>query len=262
MCIRDRVVIEGLCAPRLLLDLVRDFIVFEDDAGQLAKKMAGYHQFHAVQVAVGETLRAAHLGGPGVLALPTEASAAPFVPRVVSPEATGRYSTCVPLVPLQAAAGVFGDPQHLVEDDLEWAAVETTRPLRPGMFMAQVVGRSMEPAIPDGAWCLFSAPVTGTRQGKTVLVQLRDEHDPETGQRYTVKRYQSEKMPDGESWRHSRVTLRPVNPEFEPIVIEHVDEDQIQVVAELVTVLGTSERAPSDADASASSGTRRAPASP
>jgi type I restriction enzyme R subunit len=57
-----QVVIEGLLAPRRFVDLVRDFIVFEDDGGGLiAKKMAGYHQFHAVQVAVGETLRAAEL---------------------------------------------------------------------------------------------------------------------------------------------------------------------------------------------------------
>ena len=45
-----------------LLALVRDFIVFEDDGGgALAKKMAGYHQFHAVETAVAETLRAARL---------------------------------------------------------------------------------------------------------------------------------------------------------------------------------------------------------
>jgi len=56
-----QVVIEGLCAPRRFLDLLRDFIVFEDDGGCIVKKMAGYHQFHAVQVAVGETLRAAEL---------------------------------------------------------------------------------------------------------------------------------------------------------------------------------------------------------
>jgi len=57
-----QVSIEGLCAPRRFLDLVRDFVVFEDaGGGTLAKKMAGYHQFHAVQVAAGETLRAAEL---------------------------------------------------------------------------------------------------------------------------------------------------------------------------------------------------------
>ena len=54
--------LEGICEPERFLPLVRDFIVFEDDGGgSLAKKMAGYHQFHAVQVAVAETLRAAEL---------------------------------------------------------------------------------------------------------------------------------------------------------------------------------------------------------
>jgi len=56
-----RVLLEGLCAPHRLLDLVRDFTVFEDDGAKVIKKIAGYHQFHAVQVAVLETLRAAKL---------------------------------------------------------------------------------------------------------------------------------------------------------------------------------------------------------
>ena len=57
-----QVMLEGVCARRRFLALVRDFIVFDDDgSGALAKKMAGYHQFHAVRVAVGETLRAAEL---------------------------------------------------------------------------------------------------------------------------------------------------------------------------------------------------------
>jgi len=64
-----QVVIEGLLAPRRFLDLVRDFIVFEDDgSGNIVKKMAGYHQFHAVQVAVRETLRAAELIESGQIA--------------------------------------------------------------------------------------------------------------------------------------------------------------------------------------------------
>jgi type I restriction enzyme R subunit len=57
-----QVVSEGVFDPRRFLDLVRDFLVFEDEGGgRLAKKMAGYHQFHAVRVAVSETLRAAEL---------------------------------------------------------------------------------------------------------------------------------------------------------------------------------------------------------
>ena len=55
-----QVVLEGVFEKRRFLDLVRHFIVFEDEGGgKLIKKMAGYHQFHAVNVAVEETLRAA-----------------------------------------------------------------------------------------------------------------------------------------------------------------------------------------------------------
>ena len=56
------VLIGGVCEPGRFLVMLRDFIVFEDDgSGALIKKMAGYHQFHAVGVAVTETLRAAEL---------------------------------------------------------------------------------------------------------------------------------------------------------------------------------------------------------
>ena len=55
-----QVLIEGALEKRRFLSLLRDFIVFEDDgSGLQVKKMAGYHQFHAVEVAVAETLRAA-----------------------------------------------------------------------------------------------------------------------------------------------------------------------------------------------------------
>ena len=58
-----QVVLEGVFEKHWFLDLLRYFIVFEDDgSGKIIKKMAGYHQFHAVNVAVEETLRAAQIG--------------------------------------------------------------------------------------------------------------------------------------------------------------------------------------------------------
>jgi type I restriction enzyme R subunit len=55
-----QVVLEGVFDKRRFLDLIRYFIVFEDEGGgKLTKKMAGYHQFHAVNFAVEQTLRAA-----------------------------------------------------------------------------------------------------------------------------------------------------------------------------------------------------------
>ena len=57
-----QVMIEGVFDKRRLLDMLRHFIVFEDaGGGALQKKMTGYHQFHAVNVAVAETLRASAL---------------------------------------------------------------------------------------------------------------------------------------------------------------------------------------------------------
>ena len=57
-----QVMLEGVFGPGRFLSMVRDFIVFDDDgSSSLVKKMAGYHQFHAVKVAVDETLRAAKL---------------------------------------------------------------------------------------------------------------------------------------------------------------------------------------------------------
>ncbi|MDE2732364.1 MAG: type I restriction endonuclease subunit R [Bacteroidota bacterium] len=54
-----QVLVEGALEPERFLALLRDFTVFEDDGGGIpVKKIAGYHQFHAVQVAVEETLRA------------------------------------------------------------------------------------------------------------------------------------------------------------------------------------------------------------
>jgi len=139
--------------------------------------------------------------------------------RLVKGSAEDRYVKCVPLVPLKAAAGAFSDPQHVADNDFDWVEVDSDRRLRPGMFVAQVVGRSMEPAIGDGAYCLFAAPVTGSRQGRTVLIQLRDATDPETGHRYTVKRYESQKARAGDSWRHTKITLKPTNPAYAPIVL-------------------------------------------
>ncbi|MHB1993420.1 type I restriction endonuclease subunit R [Metallibacterium scheffleri] len=55
------VLLAGVCAPQRLLPLLRHFIVFESGDGLPVKKLAGYHQFHAVNVALSETLRAARL---------------------------------------------------------------------------------------------------------------------------------------------------------------------------------------------------------
>ena len=51
--------IRGVFEKGRLLDLLRNFIVFEDDGGAISKKVAAYHQFHAVNRAVEATVKAA-----------------------------------------------------------------------------------------------------------------------------------------------------------------------------------------------------------
>lgn len=54
--------LRGLCAPAYLLDYLRYFILFEDD-GTLIKKVAGYHQYHAVLAAIRQTVTASRPEG-------------------------------------------------------------------------------------------------------------------------------------------------------------------------------------------------------
>ena len=54
--------IRGALAPATLLEYLRHFVLFEDDA-RLVKKIAGYHQYHAVRAALEQVIRAARPGG-------------------------------------------------------------------------------------------------------------------------------------------------------------------------------------------------------
>ena len=55
--------VRGVFQKGRLLDLLRNFIVFEDDGGEISKKVAAYHQFHAVNRAVDATVKAASVKG-------------------------------------------------------------------------------------------------------------------------------------------------------------------------------------------------------
>ncbi|QAT84374.1 Type-1 restriction enzyme R protein [Corallococcus coralloides] len=57
------VLVRGVFEKRRLLDFIRHFVVFEEDGAEVVKKLAGYHQFHAVQQAVDATVQAARPDG-------------------------------------------------------------------------------------------------------------------------------------------------------------------------------------------------------
>ncbi len=172
--------------------------------------------------------------------LPTSSDAlATFSPKIVQPLQETVFKTCLPLVPLRAAAGGFGEPEFLEGGDWPWVEVPERRSADKGTFVAQVVGHSMEPRIPSGSYCIFRHPVTGSRQGRILLVGLREGQDSETGEKFTVKRYESRKAASSDGmWRHVEIILKPENAAFSPIVLREDSEDQLRVVAEFVEVLG------------------------
>lgn len=85
-----------------------------------------------------------------------------------------------------------------------------------GMFVALVKGHSMEPVIPNGAYCLFRLVPLPSSPERAVLVRYSGDPDPETGGQYTVKRYKEARNAKGD--RH--IVLLPVNPDFSPLVLD------------------------------------------
>src|ERR1700677_3605556 len=143
------------------------------------------------------------------------------------------FRTHLPRYSLRAAAGKFLENQEISEEG--WVEAPEDLRLSRDMFVAQIAGHSMEPRIPDGALCVFRYGVAGSRQGRLVLVE-----NLETGgnNRYTVKRYESEKTQESDTdWRHARIRLESLNPEYPSWDLDP-DEDKYRIVAEFLRVLG------------------------
>jgi phage repressor protein C with HTH and peptisase S24 domain len=149
----------------------------------------------------------------------------------VEAEQAQPFVTHLPLYSLRAAATKFGADEEVEAEG--WVKAPPKLRLTSDMFVARVVGRSMEPRIPDGSLCVFRHGVVGSRQGKLVLVERFG--TTETSARYTIKRYTSKKVPSGEEqWEHSSVRLEPLNPEFEGFELK---EGEARVIAEFIQVL-------------------------
>lgn len=156
---------------------------------------------------------------------------------IVKPEQDKKFKEILPLFSLKAAAGKFSDGQDVEAEG--WVKVDIGRKLDDKMFVAHVVGKSMEPKIPDGSFCVFRAHPEGSRQGKIVLVQHHDIDDPETGGSYTIKVYTrtEEAIVPNTNWKRKVVLLKPINPDYEPIRLTDADENDVHIIAELITVL-------------------------
>lgn len=114
-----------------------------------------------------------------------------------------KYTEYLPLYSLKAVATSFGKEEHVELSG--WMKADIPMKLTRDMFIAQVVGKSMEPTIQDGSYCVFRFERGGSRNGLIVLVESHLVSDPETFQSYTIKRYRSKKEYDETgSWRHKK----------------------------------------------------------
>jgi hypothetical protein len=132
----------------------------------------------------------------------------------------------IPVTTLVAAAGGLGEGR--VVEARAWALLPDRRAKpEPGSFLARVVGGSMEPRVPDGAWCVFRAPASAARGDGVALVAVRDPGDDAA--RYLVKRVEKTRG------RRGIVTLASLAPGFAPIELEAA---RAEVLADLVRVVG------------------------
>jgi len=142
------------------------------------------------------------------------------------------FRTHLPRYSLRVAAGKFLENEEIAEQG--W--VETPQGLRltPDMFVAQIEGHSMEPLIPNGSLCVFRGGVAGSRQGRLVLVE---DLDTTGNNRYTVKRYRSEKSAGEGGWKHERIRLESLNPDYPSWDLDP-EEEKYRIIAEFISVLG------------------------
>lgn len=149
-----------------------------------------------------------------------------------------QFKDYLPILSLEAVATSFGRETQVQEEPIGWIKAEIPRTLNKDMFVAKVVGKSMEPTIPDGGYCVFRYDKGGSRNGLVVLAECHLISDPETTRQFTIKRYKSEKefFDDG-TWRHKKIILSPDNKDFKDIVLEDVPAVEFRVIAELVAIL-------------------------
>src|SRR5579884_895767 len=129
------------------------------------------------------------------------------------------FRTHLPRYTLRVAAGKFLENAEVAEQG--WEETPPDLRLHPDMFVAQIAGHSMEPKIPDESLCVFRAGVTGSRNGRLVLVENLETSG---NNRYTVKRYKSEKSAGGGEWRHERIRLESLNPDYPSWDLDPEDE--------------------------------------
>jgi hypothetical protein len=158
------------------------------------------------------------------------------------------FENCIPIyADLKVAAGPWSDARFVegVPDegaipnpgDFNWVEPPAGIRIDRRLFVAQVVGQSMNNVIPDGSWCLWRLHRGGEdRLGKVVLARHRELQDDGLGAGVAVKVYEREQQqPDG-TWT---VVLHPnsTDQSFGPVTLTGLTDGDHLDLAEFVAVL-------------------------
>ena len=132
---------------------------------------------------------------------------------------------------LKAAASAFSAGQ--APEKLGRMYLDARKARRPGLFVAKVVGNSMNRVAPDGAWCLWqhigAAGAPAPSSGEYLLVRRADPNDPDLGG-FTFKRWEL---------NAKGARLVPVSSDagFKPIVLSSEDYETTAHIARFIEVL-------------------------
>jgi hypothetical protein len=153
------------------------------------------------------------------------------------PKAVDKFETRLPVYDLAAIANVSGNSD--MPAPTGWMHVRLSRKLDQRMFVAEVVGSSMQPGIPGGSWGVFrqyqASPAATALDGKRVIVRLAGETDADTGGPYTLRRWKVSKVSkDGIA---VEIELRPDNYKYSAKTYPVGGESDVYPIAEFLELV-------------------------
>lgn len=145
-----------------------------------------------------------------------------------------RYRTALPLEHVRPAAGRWSGWQEPGTD--AWVEPPPEVRVAPGRFVAQVLGASMQPQVPHGAYAVFERPWPVPEPHQVGIFMRHEAGDPDGGARFTLKEYvpTRRRLREGEAITGS---LRPRNRAFSPLEPVPGEEARERPWARLVRVL-------------------------
>jgi SOS-response transcriptional repressor LexA len=142
----------------------------------------------------------------------------------------------IPLFDFYAAAGTFSE----IQSEKNFTLIEgPENSSGKDYFACKIIGDSMNRVIPNGSICVFKPDTGGSRNGKIVLVENRDEQDPDFNSAFSIKTYSSEKSVSDETWGHESIVLRPnsYDNSYQNIIITEENATGMRVIGVFVEIL-------------------------